>query len=140
VQDCHSGTNGVRSRASKASVASLPRLCTPGRTRTCDQWVRKPLTDNDTAENKLIRETCALPNVDENEAKSADVGVVTFATDRVVDPVEAALTKALEGATAAGEWSTVAQLARELEARRIARVGVVKLDDVRVAKKNGGRS
>jgi hypothetical protein len=54
-----------------------------------------------------------------------------------IDPVEAALAKALEGATAAGEWSTVAQLARELEERRKARAEVVDLATVR-ARKNGG--
>jgi integrase len=43
------------------------------------------------------------------------------------DPVEAALAAALEGATRAGQWSVVAQLARELEARRQARAGVVDL-------------
>ena len=36
------------------------------------------------------------------------------------DPVEAALTAAIEGATRAGEWGVVGQLARELEARRAA--------------------
>jgi hypothetical protein len=41
------------------------------------------------------------------------------------DPVEAALATALEGATAAGRWDVVAQLARELEARRLARVANV---------------
>jgi hypothetical protein len=35
--------------------------------------------------------------------------------------VEVALAKALEGATAAGRWDVVAQLAKELEARRLAR-------------------
>jgi hypothetical protein len=35
------------------------------------------------------------------------------------DPIEAALAKALEGATAAGRWDAGAQLARELEARRL---------------------
>jgi hypothetical protein len=35
--------------------------------------------------------------------------------------VETALAEALRGATAAGEWSVVAQLARELEARRAAK-------------------
>jgi hypothetical protein len=35
--------------------------------------------------------------------------------------VEVALAEALFGATAAGEWALVAQLARELEARRTAR-------------------
>jgi hypothetical protein len=43
----------------------------------------------------------------------------------VVDAVEAALAKALEGATAAGRFDVVAQLAKELEARRLARVGNV---------------
>jgi hypothetical protein len=44
------------------------------------------------------------------------------------DPIEAAVAEALRGATAAGQWSVVAQLARELEARREARAGVVRLD------------
>jgi hypothetical protein len=44
------------------------------------------------------------------------------------DVVEAALAEALRGATAAGQWTVVAQLARELEARREARAGVVALD------------
>jgi hypothetical protein len=42
-----------------------------------------------------------------------------------VDVVEAALAKALEGATIAGRFDVVAQLARELEARRLARMGNV---------------
>ncbi len=50
------------------------------------------------------------------------------------DVVEAALAEALRGATAAGRWEVVAQLARELEARREARAGVVKLDDRRKAR------
>jgi hypothetical protein len=41
--------------------------------------------------------------------------------DRTGD-VEAALAKALEGAAAAGRWDVVSQLARELEARRLARM------------------
>jgi integrase len=47
------------------------------------------------------------------------------------DPVEAALGAALERASASGEWSVVATLARELEARRQARAAVVSLDAVR---------
>jgi hypothetical protein len=35
--------------------------------------------------------------------------------------VERVLAKALEGATSAGRWDVVAQLAKELEARRLAR-------------------
>ena len=37
------------------------------------------------------------------------------------DAIETALTVALEGATKAGRWDVVAQLAKELEARRLAR-------------------
>jgi hypothetical protein len=37
---------------------------------------------------------------------------------RTADPVEAALANALQGATAAGQWAVVSQLAAELEARR----------------------
>jgi hypothetical protein len=48
-----------------------------------------------------------------------------------LDAVETALALALEGAAKAGEWSTVAQLARELEARRLARAKVVTLDSTR---------
>jgi hypothetical protein len=36
------------------------------------------------------------------------------------DPVEVALAEGLAKATAAGEWAIVAQLAKELEARRLA--------------------
>ncbi len=43
------------------------------------------------------------------------------------DPIETALGDALTKASAAGEWSLVAQLARELEARRAARAGAVDL-------------
>jgi integrase len=42
-----------------------------------------------------------------------------------IDPVETALAEALTKASAAGEWSVVAQLARELEARRQSRAGNV---------------
>jgi hypothetical protein len=45
------------------------------------------------------------------------------------DPLEAALAKAIEGAAAAGRFDVVAQIAKELEARRLATMGnVVKLD------------
>jgi integrase len=70
-------------------------------------------------------------------AKCAIAGGRSIGSDRNVDPVERALATALEGATAAGEWSTVAQLGRELEARRTARLGVVDLATVRT--KKGGQ-
>ena len=41
------------------------------------------------------------------------------------DAVEAALAQALRKATTAERWDVVAQLARELEARRLARAGNV---------------
>lgn len=45
------------------------------------------------------------------------------------DAVEEALAQALAGATAAQRWDVVAQLAKELEARRLARsANVVALD------------
>jgi hypothetical protein len=44
------------------------------------------------------------------------------------NPVEAALAEALTRASAAGQWTTVELLARELEARRKARGAVVDLE------------
>jgi site-specific DNA recombinase len=50
------------------------------------------------------------------------------------DAVEAALAAAIAGATAAGQWAIVAQLAGELEARRLAKANVVSLDAARTRK------
>lgn len=44
------------------------------------------------------------------------------------DPVDAALATALTEASAMGRFDIVAQLAKELEARRLARAGKVALD------------
>jgi hypothetical protein len=133
----HSGGAGNRTgeerevtrRESRDTVASrFPLGLVPGykmveasKVEASTQWRRresKPSPDADSQENKVIREPCDESNCPEDEAKSAIAGPVTIAPERFVDPIEAALAKALEGATAAGEWSTVAQLARELEARR----------------------
>jgi len=46
----------------------------------------------------------------------------------VADPVEAALARALDAATGAGEWAVVAKLADQLEARRRERAAVVDLE------------
>jgi hypothetical protein len=72
------------------------------------------------ATNADVNRTIAGSRIDSgsNQAPSAD-------------PVEAALATALEGATRAGEWATVAQLARELEARRKAKERVVDLTSER---------
>jgi hypothetical protein len=54
----------------------------------------------------------------------------------VLDAVEAALAAAMSAATAAGRFDVVAQLARELEARRCARAGnVVRLE---ASRRKGG--
>lgn len=53
------------------------------------------------------------------------------------DVVEAALAGALERAAAAGQWSTVEVLSRELTARREARAGVVSIQAERA--KRGGK-
>jgi len=54
-----------------------------------------------------------------------------------VDAVEAALAEALVGATRAGEWGAVATLAKELEARRLARANVVSIGAARRAREGG---
>jgi hypothetical protein len=51
------------------------------------------------------------------------------------DPVEVALAEALRRASEAGQWDVVATLARELQARREARVGIV---DLEMARKRRG--
>jgi hypothetical protein len=50
----------------------------------------------------------------------------SFPVPTPIDAVEAALVTALEMATAAGRFDVVAQLAKELEARRLARLGVTR--------------
>jgi hypothetical protein len=55
-----------------------------------------------------------------------------------VDPVEAALSDALTKASAAGQWTVVATLAAELEARRKARARVVDIAAERSKRTPGG--
>jgi hypothetical protein len=63
---------------------------------------------------------------------SADERNVLPRSAAALDPVETALTKALTEASAAGRFDVVAQLAKELEARRLARAGnVVSLEQLR---------
>jgi hypothetical protein len=50
------------------------------------------------------------------------------------EEVEAALAKGLADAAAAGRFDVVAQIARELEARRLARARIVSLADRRERK------
>ena len=73
-----------------------------------------------------------------NEAKSPESRERTNDVAGLSDPVEVALAEAIKGATAAGEWSVVAQLARELEARRNAH-SAPNVVELRPPKKDAGR-
>ncbi len=73
---------------------------------------------------EITRDTSVVRQSIGNEVASPDV-------------VEVALAAALEGATKAGEWQTVARLAGELEARRLAREKVV--DVAAERRKRGGQ-
>jgi hypothetical protein len=53
--------------------------------------------------------------------------------------VEDALARAIEGAVSAGRWDVVAQLAKELEARRLAATGVMLLADERAKRAPQGK-
>jgi len=61
-----------------------------------------------------------LTGVQRDAAKCVDARSVDHSVDHRVDSVEHALEKALDAATASGRWDVVVQLARELEARRVA--------------------
>jgi len=66
-----------------------------------------------------------------NEAKCAIAGSLNESLNESLD-VESVLARAIEAATSAGRFDVVAQLCRELEARRLARLGnVVSLDSKR---------
>jgi len=73
-----------------------------------------------------------------NEAKSLESCERQNDVAGLSDPVEAALAEAIKGATAAGEWAVVAQLARELEARRNAH-SAPNVTQLRPPKKDTGR-
>jgi hypothetical protein len=53
--------------------------------------------------------------------------------------VEDALARAIEGAVSAGRWDIVAQLAKELEARRLAAAGVMLLANERAKRAPPGQ-
>lgn len=78
----------------------------------------KPAQDDARSDTELPQRPPASPAQAAPEAVEAD-------------PVELAIAAALERASAAGQWTAVEVLARELEARRKARAGVVQLDTER---------
>ena len=66
----------------------------------------------------------------EEAAARSQIAPEVHASMTSVDGVDVALAEAIKGATIAGRWDIVAQLARELEARRLARArNVVPLRD-----------
>ena len=71
--------------------------------------------------------------VGSNEAKCADTGGLNDSLNASPD-VESVLARAIEAATPAGRFDVVAQLCRELEARRLARLGNVVSIDARRSK------
>jgi hypothetical protein len=73
----------------------------------------------------LTEETRAIDDPREPETRASDPVLGQSRGNQ--DPVETALAKALEGATAAGRFDVVALLAGELQARRLAREGVPSL-------------
>jgi integrase len=94
----------------------------------------KPSQTIDNAETTTNAEVDKPEPLAFDESKSAIVGDPPETSCQLLatisDPVEAALAGALERAAIAGEWATVQALARELEARRVARSSsnVVPLD------------
>jgi hypothetical protein len=67
------------------------------------------------------------------QVESAEYLQAQSRNSEAIDAAEMALAEALTRASAAGEWGLVAQLAKDLEARRMAREApeVVKLDAAR---------
>lgn len=135
--------NPQKMRAKRASPTGFE--CSPGCTNQHQNGsIRDCPPGRITTDRDAISRTCAPP-VTACDSKSTNPlgGAVAPGggmESPPVDPVETSLARALELASAACEWSVVATLARELEARRRARVapGVADLEDAR-AKRDGMR-
>jgi hypothetical protein len=77
------------------------------------------------------------PNATKDDGKRREVSAsCALDAPALIDPVEAAVAKAIADAATAGRFDVVAQLARELEARRLARAGNVVLLDA--GRRRGG--
>lgn len=76
-----------------------------------------PRTESASAANSAAESIGAVSEEATSPAK-------TIPAEPVLDAVELALAGAVRGASAAGEWGTVARLAEELQARRLARANV----------------
>ena len=80
--------------------------------RTPDQWIKNTKSPEVSAQ---ARGTIEPPGSEDDRLRT-----VSGPSRGDGDPVEIALATAIERASAAGEWAAVGQLARELEARRLA--------------------
>jgi hypothetical protein len=128
--------------ASKAISLAISLSCKLFRCRdsNSDSGIQRAAS-SDPNEREGVKDTTACA-----PACTSKHGVTPECADGVqrtdgLDPIEGALADALKGATAAGEWQVVAQLAAELQARRESRQApeVVSLAKAR-AKRNGAAS
>jgi hypothetical protein len=112
--------NGLREQDGTPQSEALRDVASAeGRTDADRDRACFPLSPDDSSRN--VTET-------EAEHTRASIPSTTPQTDAAAD-VERALVRALGAAAAAGRFDVVAQLARELEARRLTRAGnVVPLD------------
>ena len=102
----------------------------PRRTRTFSQRIKRATQQGQggvTGENSSIGDEPSPP-IETPGSASEGAGPVSAGEP---DAVELALANALGEATRVGRWGVVAQLARELEVRRTARLGVVPIDRAR---------
>lgn len=128
---------GVAKRPARAAVEAsnrpANRLSRPkSAERLCEEGDLNPGGMSRSATNKGDPRTgnaATSPARDAQVPDRSSAGTLPDDSPASVDPVEASLAGALDRASAAGRWDVVAQLARELEARRLASTpNVVSLD------------
>lgn len=106
--------SGPCSRTRPSEIARAPREGA----RTGYLAQRKPMAHGDPIDSRSTEKTS--PASDAARAPSTPAGQ-SRGNLGAIDAVEAALAEAIAKATEAGRFDVVAQLARELEARRLAR-------------------
>ena len=98
---------------------------------------KPPAAPLPSAQNSDVRENTpgAVTDVTADERGADVTGQPRGEEPGPTDPVEAALADALSKAAAAGQWTAVEALSRELGARREARAKVILLDAARRQRK-----
>jgi hypothetical protein len=118
-----------------SEVAGSPSRARTGTPLPARDFKSVPSTHSAATEPKKAA-ACAPESADEHAGSPENKAGEPRNTEH--DPVELALAKAIEGATAAARWDVVSQLATELEIRRRAREeSVVSLAAAR-KRRNGG--